>query len=603
MQGRTILLVEDQYLVAAVEQRDLERCGFSVLVAHSETTAIDLCRAHPEIDLILMDVELGTDRDGVDAAALILNERDLPIVFLSGHTQPEVVQRTERISSYGYVLKSTGVTVLEASIKMALRLFAEKERVREHQRHLHRSEASLAAMLESSIDLVWAVDRSYALLYANARFLRAAERWYGITLMAGDHLLQQIPEAVRASCKQRYDDVFAGKHRTDEIIAEGASGDDHFELQGRPITVQGQVIGATFFAKDITARRIAELALQAEKDRLAGIVTSADVGTWEWNVLTGELRVNASWARIVGHTQEEWQSATIDVALALMHPEDRDRAATAMQQHLSGSTDTYECVLRLRHKDGHWKWILDKGRLLWRDSQGRPEWVVGTHSDIDDLKSTERALRSSVQRERILLRELRHRAKNSFALISAMITLMGAAPESPETAEALEKIHARVLAIAGVYDHLDADDTTTDVRLDEYLCRIVPALLGGTESIVLECACEPITAPVEIAGPLGLIMTELVTNAVKYAFPDPHRGTIRIALQRIDASLQLELTDDGVGLPQGFDLTATKSLGFRIVQKLIQQIEGRMSVVGNSGTRYSIHIPCKGLAGSAQAST
>ncbi len=601
MTGRTLLLVEDQFIVATVEKDALERCGYAVLVAHSEATAISLCRAHPEIDLILMDVNLGTDRDGIDAAASILNEHDLPIVFLSIHSQPEMVERTEHVISYGYVLKNAGITVLNASIKMALQLFAERQRVREQQRQIHQSAATLVAVLESNTDLIWAIDRSHALLYANSHFVRAAEDWYGMTVNTGENLLQQIPQAWRDEWQHRYDHVFAGEYLVEIITVKRDSGVGYLEIHGHPITVQEQVIGAAFSAKDITARKRTELALHAERNRLAGIVSSADVGTWEWNVRTGDLKVNASWTRMLGYTHQEWQSATIDVAFALIHPEDWERGSAAIERHLGGDTEAYECLLRMQHKNGHWKWILTKGRVVSRDRQGHPTWFFGTHADVDDLKAAEQALRRTIQTERVLLRELRHRAKNSFSLISAMITLMSAVPESPETAAALGKIHARVLAIAGMYDQLDAHESTTTLRLDEYLCRIVPALIGASSSIALECTCDPITVSVDIASPLGLIMAELVTNALKHAFPEPRTGTIQVTIRQIEDALHLELADDGIGVPAGFDPAKTDSFGLRIVEKLIAQIQGRMEVCGKEGTRYSICIPLQGTVGEGPA--
>ncbi|TVQ23356.1 MAG: response regulator [Spirochaetaceae bacterium] len=121
-QAKTILLVEDEILIALAEKKLLERAGYEVLSATSGEKAIETVRNSNHIDLILMDIDLGSGMRGTEAASIILGERTIPLAFLSSHTEPEVVDSTEGITSYGYILKTSGDTVLLASIRMAFRL-------------------------------------------------------------------------------------------------------------------------------------------------------------------------------------------------------------------------------------------------------------------------------------------------------------------------------------------------------------------------------------------------------------------------------------------------------------------------------------------------
>ena len=123
----TILLVEDQAILALSQKKILERRGYDVIVAVSGEKAIEAARERQEIDLILMDIDLGSGIDGTEAAKEILTFRDLPVVFLSSHTDQEIVERTEKITSYGYIVKNSGETVLIASVKMAFRLFESRQ--------------------------------------------------------------------------------------------------------------------------------------------------------------------------------------------------------------------------------------------------------------------------------------------------------------------------------------------------------------------------------------------------------------------------------------------------------------------------------------------
>ncbi|MFZ4616907.1 MAG: response regulator, partial [Rectinemataceae bacterium] len=123
---KSLLLVEDEFLVATNEKTQLEKYGYVVLTASSGEEAIALTKCNPSIDLILMDINLGAGIDGTQAAEMILKDHDIPILFLSCHIEPEVVEKTEKISSYGYVVKNSSITVLDASIKMAFKLFESR---------------------------------------------------------------------------------------------------------------------------------------------------------------------------------------------------------------------------------------------------------------------------------------------------------------------------------------------------------------------------------------------------------------------------------------------------------------------------------------------
>lgn len=123
---KRILLVEDEAIIALNEKASLEKYGYEVSIVSSGDDAVAYIKNDPFIDLILMDIDLGEGMDGTQAAEKILEFHDLPVLFLSSHSEPEIVEKTEKITSYGYVVKDAGVTVLDASIKMAFKLFAEK---------------------------------------------------------------------------------------------------------------------------------------------------------------------------------------------------------------------------------------------------------------------------------------------------------------------------------------------------------------------------------------------------------------------------------------------------------------------------------------------
>ncbi len=140
---KTILLVEDEVIIAIDQAQQLKNEGYAVVHAFNGQEAIAKVKAgSPPIDLILMDINLGRGLDGTEAAQIILQEHDIPIVFLSSHTEPEIVDKTEKITSYGYVVKNTGITVLAASIKMAFKLYTAHQTIRRTNESLRLAHAA-----------------------------------------------------------------------------------------------------------------------------------------------------------------------------------------------------------------------------------------------------------------------------------------------------------------------------------------------------------------------------------------------------------------------------------------------------------------------------
>src|SRR6056297_1881993 len=142
--NKTLLLVEDEAITAMDEKQQLENIGYSVHhVLNGEDAVQAALDPDSKFDLILMDINLGPGIDGTEAAQEILKHKEIPVVFLSSHTKPEVVEKTEKITSYGYVVKSSSPTVLDASIKMAFRLFDANRKLKEELIERKRVEEAL----------------------------------------------------------------------------------------------------------------------------------------------------------------------------------------------------------------------------------------------------------------------------------------------------------------------------------------------------------------------------------------------------------------------------------------------------------------------------
>ena len=159
----------------------------------------------------------------------------------------------------------------------------------------------------------------------------------------------------------------------------------------------GHPLRSMAVVKNITERLRAQRALSDERARLASIIEGTGASTWEWNVQTGEMRVNEQWATSIGYTLDQLGDITFQTLVNHAHPDDLKLANASLQRHFSGELLGYECEARLRHRDGHWVWVVARGRVLTWLPDGKPEWMFGTNMDVSERKRQNEALRKSEQ--------------------------------------------------------------------------------------------------------------------------------------------------------------------------------------------------------------
>lgn len=164
----------------------------------------------------------------------------------------------------------------------------------------------------------------------------------------------------------------------------------------------GRFLKTRSAALDITDRTRAETALNAERRRLAGIIEGTGVGTWEWNIQTGQTSFNERWAEMLGYTLAELAPTTQETWKRLVHEDDRLEVDAVLESHFRGEVPYCVVEMRMRHRDGTWIWVLSRGRVTERDEAGRPVWMQGTLLDITDRKRLEDGLRESEARFRSL---------------------------------------------------------------------------------------------------------------------------------------------------------------------------------------------------------
>jgi len=261
---------------------------------------------------------------------------------------------------------------------------------------------------------------------------------------------------------------------------------------------------------------------------------------------------------------------------------------------------------RLRRHDGAWRWILDHG-VPRTGPDGSFAGFIGSCIDITALKTLEQELDTRVRelgdrlREReVLLHEVHHRVKNNLQLITSLLRLQAREAADGKVSDALDECQGRIATIAAIHDGLYLSKDFARVAFGRYgrrlAIRIFQTASGqgnghAPDQVALELDFADVELGVDQSIPCGLILNELITNALKHAFPDGRPGTVRVGCAVPSPSLvTLIVADDGVGLPAGVDVHDSPTLGLRLVSTLAGQLDGRVEIERDRGTVFRIHF-------------
>jgi PAS domain S-box-containing protein len=274
--------------------------------------------------------------------------------------------------------------------------------------------------------------------------------------------------------------------------------------------------------------------------------------------------------------------------LKTIHPEDLNRVLESHAVCAAGAAPRY--IFRIVRTDGQVRWMECDGYPT-RDDQGAIAGVINLLCDVTDREETRLQLEEDLAVKDTLLREVRHRTKNSFQMLSSLLRMQKRA--MPEAASILDDSCLRMEAMAMIHDQLYASGSADQADLGHFVTRLCGHIFraGINDSIRPNIRIDNVFLRHKTLLPCGLILNELVTNAYKHAFPGGRKGELNVHGRESGGKVTLVVRDNGIGLPPGFDLDASPSLGIKIVRQLIRQLHGSIGICGCKGTTVQIEFP------------
>ena len=303
---------------------------------------------------------------------------------------------------------------------------------------------------------------------------------------------------------------------------------------------------------------------------------------------------NPAAVQMKGYTTEEILGRHFSVfytpaAVSAGHPQKELAMAVAEGRY-------HEEGARVR-KDGSHFWA-DVTISVLCDDKGQHVGFVKFTDDITERKRSEELIRASLEEKEIMLKEIHHRVKNNLQIVSSLLHMCSQSTGDAGVRELFRESENRVLSMAAIHECLYASsgfDVSDFGRIDlaGYLRRVVDNVAASYGHLGVLCSveAEPDTSvPMGTAMPCGLIVNELVSNALKYAF-ESRSGRVRVSIQKLEATLLLRVDDDGAGLPESFQFGNTGGFGLQLVRALTKQLHGELGVHRENGTRFEIEFP------------
>jgi PAS domain S-box-containing protein len=706
-----VLVVEDEPIIGMDIRNILQSLDYEVpeVILSGEEAIEKAEELRP--DLIIMDIVLSGKMDGIEAVKRIKEKLNIPIIYLTAHTEEVTFERASETRPYGYLVKPVGKNDLYTAIETAIhrhemgmklvesedkyrnildnieegyfevdlagnytffndslcriygysgdellgmsykkimddstsrevyeaynRVYRTKEPLKAYVREIIRKdgsrvfvEASVSLIMDSSGEPlgfrgivrditerklaeeevrkseekyrtyirdapngVFILDREGRFIEAN----RAAHSDIGYT--EEELLSMSVPDILSPNGQkenfEHFNRLLSEGGSSGEVLIRKKDGTDRYFFVEAVKLSDDRFIG---FSIDINKRKQVEEALRESEIKYRTMIEKIEDGYYEVDLAGNYTFFNESLCRIHGYSRDELMGMNYKQYL---DDENAQRVFKTFNEVYMTGKPTKAFDWEIIRKDGSRRFIEDSIALKC-DASGRPTGFLGIVRDITERKKAGDRIKESLEEKEILLKEIHHRIKNNFQIITSLLRLQEGRFKNKGLLDIYRNSQNRIRAMALVHERLYHSEDLARIDLDDYI-RIIAAelyqvFLIDPKRIELDINTEKVYLGIDKAIPCGLIINELLSNSIKHAFPKElkRKGRIKISLKkRGDELVELGFSDNGVGIPEDFDIGSTDSLGLKLVSLLTGQLKGEFNLARRKGTEVSVIFNAK----------
>ena len=619
-----ILMVDDHIESLIALEAVLDEFNYNLVKATSGEEALRQV-LKTDFAVILLDIQM-PEMNGIDIAKMIRKRektQNIPIIFITGFgKEQQQIAEGYATGAVDYLLKPVDPEILKAKVTFFTNAYIKNQ-------SLLSAGENYKQLVERVPAIVWRANcdsTDLTFVSREAQFLLgySLDQW-----MQPGFFKERIYPDDRESLSQAWEKALGPAKSAEaeyRMISRNGSllwFENILHCNG-PEKQSREMIGVMF---DITERknaeeairkaneeleqrveqRTAELkkaneALQQEiRDRIEADAALRKSEQWLLNLISNipgavyrckageELQlefISPPINEICGYEPAEFLSPGSRKLDDLITEEDRGKIKETLRRAtLDGKP--YSVEYRLVDATGHTIWVEDRGRIA---TNGHGAYLDGVLQDITERKKSEEMLNASLKEKELLLKEIHHRVKNNMQIITSLLNLQKSYTKNKETWDILNECQNRVLSMALVHEKLYQTKDLARIDIGAYLRDLTAYLFRcyGVSSINRKIETNDVFLNIDTAIPCGLIVHELVSNAIKYAFADGREGTIGVQLHPQDDRFVLRVEDDGVGFPREIDYREVGSLGLKLVNTLAAQLDGEVQMECGQGTRFSI---------------
>lgn len=452
---------------------------------------------------------------------------------------------------------------------------------------LRKSEARYSELSNSITDVFFAMDKDLRYTYWN----KASEQLTGIKAKEaiGKSIRETFPdnEQTRKAIKV-YQEVLK-KQQSHTFVNE-------YNLNGKDFTFEISAYrskdGLSVFVKDITEKKKTDEELRLSEKKYRDLVENINEVIYAIDDNGVMTYISPAIEQIMGYRPSEIIGQPFT---KFVGKEELPRTMENFQKPLSGQAISSE--YRVSTKSGEPRWVQTSTRPIVVGN--KVAGAQGVLMDITDRKQAEEQIKASLKEKEILLQEIHHRVKNNMQVISSILNLQSRNITDKQLLGIIKSSQDRVRSMALIHEKLYQSKNLTQVDFSRYVQSLASHLFTSygiePELVKLNVDIKKVHLDISTAIPCGLIISELVSNSLKHAFPGRKRGEIKIAMRDLSENeIELVVSDNGAGLPKGMDIRKTSSLGLRLVKLLAEdQLHGKIKLERKGGTRFYIKTKVK----------
>lgn len=472
---------------------------------------------------------------------------------------------------------------------------ALKSEIEEHkatQQKLREQEQYTRNLIESSLDMIVACDTEFKL----TEFNKSAQSQFGFLReeVMGKHMKTLCANAEQ--CDLMHSELTRRGEFFGEVTNQRRSGEKFQSLVSFSVMRDGSGKGLGYMAifRDITEYRANERRALEQKAKLESIFNSTE-NMLMWT-MDRQFRLSTSNKNFENWTKENLSEPVglgdnvLQVLECITDPNLYQGQLSGFVNAFSGRPQQFE--LAVLNRDNNQMWLQFFINPVYLDNE--QEEVSCLVYDTTDRKSIEHKIREALKEKEVLLQEIHHRVKNNLQVISSILNLQSSYVSDKRILEVLQESQNRIKSMSFIHETLYRTTDFSSINFSEYLRTLANNLIQTYSlrghAVTFRPELEDITVHIDQAIPCGLIVNELISNALKYAYTGRDSGNLDLSIHEESGRLHLRVADDGVGVPEGFDFEKVDSLGIQLVYTLTEQLDGDIKVNSSPGKGTEIII-------------